>query len=90
VSFYCGHGRGRLHLSECCRLCESDRKGEQPTEHLEGYTGWMHADGYPGFNDLYRSGRIQGKSRFGGRLPKERETFGIFALTAGPAEGRTP
>jgi len=36
-----------------------DRKGEQPTEHLKDYSGWIHADGYPGFNDLYRSGRIQ-------------------------------
>jgi transposase len=36
-----------------------DRKGEQPTEHLKDYTGWMHADGYPGFNELYRSGRIR-------------------------------
>jgi hypothetical protein len=23
-----------------------------------GYKGWMHADGYAGFNELYRSGRI--------------------------------
>jgi len=36
-----------------------DRKGEQPTEHLKDYTGWMHADGYPGFNELYRSGRVR-------------------------------
>jgi transposase len=36
-----------------------DRKGEQPTEHLKDYTGWMHADGYSGFNELYRSGRIR-------------------------------
>jgi len=36
-----------------------DRKGEQPTEHLKNYTGWMHADGYAGFNDLYRSGRVK-------------------------------
>lgn len=35
-----------------------DRKGEQPTEHLKDYTGWMHADGYSGFNELYRSGRV--------------------------------
>ncbi len=35
-----------------------DRKGEQPTEHLKDYKGWMHADGYSGFNDLYRSGRV--------------------------------
>ena len=36
-----------------------DRKGEQPTEHLKDYSGWMHADGYAGFNELYRSGRIR-------------------------------
>ena len=36
-----------------------DRKGEQPTEHLKDYTGWMHADGYSGFNELYRSGRVR-------------------------------
>ena len=35
-----------------------DRKGEQPTGHLKDYSGWMHADGYSGFNELYRSGRI--------------------------------
>ena len=32
-----------------------DRKGEQPTEHLKDYSGWMHADGYSGFNELYLS-----------------------------------
>ena len=35
-----------------------DRKGEHPAEHLKDYTGWMHADGYSGFNELYRLGRI--------------------------------
>jgi transposase len=35
-----------------------DRKGEQPAGHLQDYSGWMHADGYAGFNELYRSGRI--------------------------------
>jgi transposase len=36
-----------------------DRKGEQPAEHLKDYTGWMHADGYSGFNELYQSGRVR-------------------------------
>jgi len=36
-----------------------DRKGEQPTEHLKDYTGWMHADGYAGFNELYQTGRVR-------------------------------
>jgi hypothetical protein len=35
-----------------------DRKGEQPVGHLKNYKGWMHADGYSGFNELYRSGHI--------------------------------
>jgi hypothetical protein len=36
-----------------------DRKGEHPKDHLSGYSGWMHADGYAGFEDLYRSGEIR-------------------------------
>ncbi len=35
-----------------------DRKGIRPAEHLEHYTGFMHADGYAGFEELYRSGGI--------------------------------
>jgi transposase len=35
-----------------------DRKGEHPAGHLAAYKGWMHADGYSGFNELYRSGGI--------------------------------
>lgn len=37
----------------------ANRKGEHPTAHLASFNGWMHADGYSGFNDLYRSGAIQ-------------------------------
>ena len=36
-----------------------DRKGARPVAHLADYTGWMHADGYAGFGDLYRSGRVE-------------------------------
>jgi transposase len=35
-----------------------DKKGVLPREHLADYEGFMHADGYPGFNDLYRTGGI--------------------------------
>jgi transposase len=35
-----------------------DRKGEHPADHLTGYKGWMHADGYSSFNELYRPGGI--------------------------------
>jgi len=34
-----------------------DRKGKWPTRHLEDFEGWMHADGYAGYNELYQ-GRI--------------------------------
>ena len=36
-----------------------DRKGQHPKDHLAKYRGWMHADGYAGFKDLYRSGDIR-------------------------------
>lgn len=35
-----------------------DRKAVQPEGHLRNYKGWMHADGYAGFEELYRSGRV--------------------------------
>lgn len=35
-----------------------DRKGVRPREHLAAYEGFMHADGYAGFNDLYRTGKV--------------------------------
>jgi len=31
-----------------------DRKGDHPANHLANYQGWVHADGYAGFNELYR------------------------------------
>jgi hypothetical protein len=36
-----------------------DRKGQHPKDHLARYRGWMHADGYAGFEGLYRSGAIR-------------------------------
>jgi transposase len=36
-----------------------DRKGIHPARHLAGFEGWMHADGYAGFEDLYRGGAIR-------------------------------
>lgn len=31
----------------------TDRKGEHPVNHLSGYTGIVHADGFAGFNGLF-------------------------------------
>ena len=36
-----------------------DRKGEHPKAHLGGYAGWMHADDYAGFRELYRQGGVR-------------------------------
>lgn len=35
-----------------------DRKGEHPRQHLEKFTGVIHADGYAGFNELFAGNRI--------------------------------
>ena len=37
----------------------TDRKAERPGDHLKEFEGWMHADGYAGFEELYRSGRVR-------------------------------
>lgn len=34
-----------------------DRKGEHPVSHLSGYKGWVHADGYSGFNGIFGDGK---------------------------------
>jgi transposase len=34
-----------------------DRKGEHPVDHLSDYKGWVHADGYSGFNGLFGDGK---------------------------------
>jgi transposase len=31
-----------------------DRKGERPREHLQDFKGWLHADGYTGYDTLTR------------------------------------
>ncbi|MEM1364046.1 MAG: IS66 family transposase [Pseudomonadota bacterium] len=31
-----------------------DRRGAHPKDHLSKYKGWMHADGYAGYEELYR------------------------------------
>jgi len=36
-----------------------DRRGEHPQQHLADFTGVLQADGFAGYIELYRSGRIQ-------------------------------
>ena len=35
-----------------------DRKGIRPQDHLKGYEGYLHADGYAGYEKLYGSGKV--------------------------------
>lgn len=37
----------------------ADRRGIHPRDHLAGFKGWMHADGYAGFEELLRSGDVR-------------------------------
>lgn len=37
----------------------TDRKGEHPVSHLDGYRGAVHADGYAGFNGLFGDGKAR-------------------------------
>ena len=32
------------------------RKGERPRSHLEGFSGYLHADAFAGYEALYRAG----------------------------------
>ena len=36
-----------------------DRRGEHPQGHLKTFAGWMHADDYAGFRELYRRGAVR-------------------------------
>jgi len=36
-----------------------DRRGAHPKDHLSKYKGWMHADGYAGYEELYRDHGIK-------------------------------
>ena len=42
-----------------CYRFSPDRRSEHPRQHLASFTGWMHADAYAGYGELYRSGAIR-------------------------------
>jgi len=48
---------GEGHPAACYQF-SPDRKGVRPNTHLANYTGFMHADGYPGLNELYRTEKV--------------------------------
>ena len=36
----------------------TDREGKHPSGHLANYQGWIHADGYTGFNELFAKDNV--------------------------------
>ena len=35
-----------------------DQEGKHPTGHLAPFKGWIHSDGYTGFNDLFAKNSV--------------------------------
>ena len=58
-----------------------DRKGEHPLAHLHSFSGVLHADGYAGFDQLYRPGKISEAACW---AHVRRKFFDIHAANASP------
>jgi hypothetical protein len=58
-----------------------DRKGEHPQAHLKDFRGVIHADGYPGFNELFTGGRIVEADCW---AHVRRKFFDVHAATGSP------
>jgi transposase len=58
-----------------------DRKGEHPLAHLRSFSGVLQADGYAGFDQLYRPGRITEAACW---AHVRRKFFDIHAANASP------
>jgi hypothetical protein len=58
-----------------------DRKGERPLAHLRSFSGVLHADGYTGFEPLYRPGKVSAAACW---TYVRRKFIGIHAANASP------
>jgi len=63
-----------------------DRKGERPRDHLAGYEGWMHADGYTGYDALTqpRGNRPPQITHVACMAHARRKLFEVFESTKSP------
>ena len=57
-----GHLPAKPHRQHCSTNSR-DRKGEHPERHLAGFTGWLQADAFAGYNRLYEPDRKPGPIR---------------------------
>ncbi len=65
-----------------------DRRNERAEALLKDCRGYLHADGYAGFNSLYRADRITGKARFlevACWAHARRKIYDVHAATQSPA-----
>jgi transposase len=51
--------RNRRTAPQWCSTYTPDRKQQGPLRFLESYGGYLQADGYPGYEHLYKSGKVQ-------------------------------
>jgi transposase len=59
----------------------ANRKGLHPRAHLQDYRGFLHADGYAGYNRLYEAGRV---TEVACLAHVRRKFFDIHKATASP------
>jgi transposase len=64
----------------------ADRKGERPRGHLEGFSGYLHADAFAGYSALYRSeGRQPPRiAHVACMAHARRKLFEVFETTKSP------
>jgi transposase len=62
-----------------------DRRAEHPRNHLGGFAGVLHADGYTGFDGLYESGRVVEAACW---AHVRRKFFDLHATCTRPAKRR--
>lgn len=64
----------------------ADRKGEQPRSHLTGFSGYLHADAYSGYNALYRPTSVAAPAitHVACMAHARRKFFEVFDQTASP------
>jgi transposase len=63
-----------------------DRKGERPRDHLAGFSGFLHADAFPGYDALYRAGPGRGQRilHVACWAHCRRKLFDVFEATKSP------
>jgi transposase len=66
--------------------CSPDRKGEREREHLQDLEGWLHADGYTGYDTLTRpqGGRPSQILHVACMAHARRKLFEVFEATKSP------